>query len=82
MSRELEEAWTAVHDALPAGWTAYRPVHDDGAGCWTVVARDMRPRNKRHDSIVAEGQSEAHCLRGLAELLRVWTFERVEERAT
>jgi hypothetical protein len=82
MTTKLEEAWAAVHEALPAGWTVYRPVHDDGAGRWTVVARDMRPRNKRHDAIEAVRQSEAHCLRGLAELLRVWTFEHVQERST
>ncbi len=80
MGRELEAAWAAVHDALPAGWTVYRPVCDDGRGRWTVVARDMRARNKRHDAIEAVGQSEAHSLQGLAELLRVWRFERVEER--
>ena len=80
--RALEEAWDAVHQALPAGWTVYRPVHDGGAGRWTVVARDMRPPNKRHNTVIAEGQSEAHCLRGLAELLRVWRFERVDERTS
>ena len=75
---ERDAAWNAVHDALAACWTVYRPVHDDGRGRWTVVARDTRPRNRRHDSIIAEGQIEAHCLRGLVELLHVWRFERVD----
>ena len=67
----LEDAWAAVHDALPAGWTVGPltfHVEDDR---WHVLAADHRP-GRRPDYIESVGIDEAHCLRGLGDLLRVW----------
>ena len=44
---------------------------------WHVFAADHRLGRKRPDYIEAVGVTQAHRLRGLAELLRVWRVERV-----
>jgi hypothetical protein len=38
-------------------------------------AADYPPGRKRPDYIESVGMDEAHCLRALAELLRVWRVE-------
>ena len=77
---EPKDARNAVHDALPPGWRVNRPewhVEDDR---WHVFAADHRPGRKRPDYVEAVGMDEAHCLRGLAELLRGWQLQCGEER--
>ena len=67
----------AVQDALPAGWTVQHPswhIKDDD---WHVFAVDHPAGQKWRDYIEAVGMDQAHCMRGLAELLRVWRVERV-----
>jgi hypothetical protein len=70
---ELEAAWSAVHDALPAGWSAARPVrHDEERERpWHVVAVDYRTSSKRGDRVEATGRTDAEALRDLAELAPV-----------
>jgi hypothetical protein len=50
---DLEAAWSAVHDALPAGWSAVRPVrHDEERERpWHAVAVDYRTSSRRHDRV-------------------------------
>jgi hypothetical protein len=54
-------------------------VEDDR---WHVLAADHRPGRKRPDYIESVGMDEAHALRGLGELLRVWHVAPVEEPRT
>jgi hypothetical protein len=69
---ELEAAWVAVHDALPAGWTVHRPSRhiEDAERPWHVFAVDLRVRAKRREYVEATGWTEAEALADLAELLR------------
>jgi hypothetical protein len=36
---DREDAWGAVHEALPAGWTVGPPTYDPGVSAWSVTAR-------------------------------------------
>jgi hypothetical protein len=36
-----EDAWDAVHEALPAGWTVGPVVYDPGVPGWSVTARSL-----------------------------------------
>ena len=68
--------WEAVHDALSVGWRVNRAewhVEDDR---WHAFAADHRPGRKQPDYVEPVGMDEAHCLRGLSELLRVRRAER------
>lgn len=76
---QLEEAWAAVHAALPAGWRVIRPEYHIEDRQWHVFAADHRPGRKRPDYIESVGMDEAHALRELVELLRVWRVGTVEE---
>jgi hypothetical protein len=79
---ELEAAWSEVHDTLPAGWSAARPMRHDEEHerPWHVVAVDYRTSSRHHEHIEATGRTEAEALRDLAELLRVWRVEHAPER--
>jgi hypothetical protein len=79
--RELEAAWSEVHDATPTGWSVARPKrHDEERQRpWHVTAYDYRTAAKRHDVVEATDNTEAEALRDLAELLRGWSVERTEE---
>jgi hypothetical protein len=79
---DLEAAWSEVHDALPTGRSAVRPVrHDEERERpWHVVAVDYRTSSRHHEHVEATGRTEAEALRDLAELLREWRVERVLER--
>jgi hypothetical protein len=78
---ELEAAWDAVHEALPTGWSAARPIRFDEQRerPWRVVAYDWRTNSKRRVRVEATGRTEAEALRDLAELLRGWLVEHVPE---
>jgi len=58
---ELEAAWSAVHEALPAGWSVMRPSIHIGAQerPWHVYATDLRVRTKRRDYVLATGWRRA-----------------------
>ena len=58
---ELEEAWSAVHDATPGGWHVGRPTYYDGRRQWHQYAFDPseRPRvGLRSREWTAIGSSE------------------------
>jgi len=78
---ELQAVWTAVHDALPAGWTVQRPSrHDEERERPShVLAVDLRQRAKRREYVEATGWTEAEALRDLAGLLRAWHVEAVNQ---
>lgn len=45
-----EEAWDAVHEALPARWRVGPPSFDPGRHAWSVTARGPHPgRGKMPD---------------------------------
>lgn len=76
---DLEAAWSAVHEALPAGWSVMRPSRhpERQERPWHVYATDLRVRTKRRDYIQATGSTEAEALSDLAGLLRGWRVEQV-----
>jgi hypothetical protein len=76
----LEDAWAAVHEVLPAGWTVMPPSHriEEGTRPWHVVAVDLRSRALRKEYVEATGWTEAEALRDLAALLGGWHVEDVE----
>ena len=76
--RELGDAWAAVHDALPAGWRVNRPEYLEDLNRWHVVAADYRAGRKQPDYVIAEGMTQEHALRGLAELLCAWRVRPIE----
>ena len=75
MMSELEEAWAAVHAALPAGWTVMRPTlrREEPERPWHVYAADLRVRATRREYVEATGWTEAEALRDLALLLDHWS---------
>lgn len=75
---ELEAAWAAVHEALPEGWSVMHPSYHVEDRQWHVFAADHRRGRTLPDYIEATGENEAHALRGLAELLRVWRLRPIE----
>jgi hypothetical protein len=79
---EIEAAWSAVHDATPAGWVVPRQGrHDEEHGRpWHVAAVDYRTSSRHHEHVEATGRTEAEALRDLAELLRGWSVEDVKSR--
>jgi hypothetical protein len=64
MADELSDAWEAVHDVLPLGWTVVRPSRPDSEAQrrWHVYAADLRARSKRREYVEATGWTEAEAL--------------------
>lgn len=54
---DLEAAWSAVHEALPAGWSVMRPSKhvEEHERPWHVYATDLRVRTKRRDYVQGDG---------------------------
>jgi hypothetical protein len=77
---ERDDAWAAVHDTLPAGWSVGRPSRhlEEHERPWHVIAVDLRRRARRHQYVKGTGWTEAEALRDLAALLRGWHVEDVE----
>jgi hypothetical protein len=66
-----EDAWDAVHEALPAGWTVGRPTYDPGVPGWSVTARSIAySRHKPPQILTGTGPDEAAALRALDDRLR------------
>jgi hypothetical protein len=66
MTSELEEAWNALWDVLPPGWTVERPVyHLENGGDWVAYCRDTRYRKDKATPPYWEaiGPTEADSLR-------------------
>ena len=68
---DREDAWDAVHEALPAGWTVGPPTYDPGISAWSVTARSKVPgRGKPPVTVTGTGPDEAAALRALDDRLR------------
>ncbi len=79
---ELEYAWNAVWDVLPAGWTVSWPVHHLESGAyWVAYCRDSRYRKDKPTPpfFEAMGPTEADALRELARCIRELVEGRVPE---
>ena len=69
---DREDAWDAVHEALPAGWTIGRPAtYDPGVPGWSVTARSVAySRHRPPQTVTGTGDSETAALRALDDRLR------------
>ena len=68
---DREDAWNAVHEALPAGWTVGPPTFDPGVPGWSVTARTVAAnRLKRAQTVTGTGVDEVAALRNLDDRLR------------
>jgi hypothetical protein len=78
MADPREEAWDAVHEALPAPWNVGPPTYDPGIvgapgqlGAFSVTARAPHPgRGKQPLTVTRTGDTEEEALRDLDGLLR------------
>lgn len=73
---ELEDAWAAVHDALPSGWSVNEPSWHVEDSRWHVFVADHRRGRKRPDYVEGTRISKEAALRGLAGHLKVWQRRR------
>jgi hypothetical protein len=70
---DLEDAWAAVHRALPAGWTVGSPSYHDERREWLMYAFDPSERPKvgvRSREWTAVGWTEEGVVREMARCLR------------
>ena len=66
-----EDAWNAVHEALPARWRVGPPSFDPGRHAWSVTARGPHPgRGKVPVTVTGTGEDETAALRDLDDRLR------------
>lgn len=63
MPDEREEAWFAIHDALPAGWRIGRAQYDPGRHAWVVAAHaPTNGRGRIPESLEGLGADEIAAL--------------------
>jgi hypothetical protein len=68
---DREDAWHAVHEALPAGWTVGPPTDDPGVPGWSVAARTVAySRRKPPTTVTGAGETETAALHNLDDRLR------------
>ena len=68
---DREDAWDAVHEALPAGWAVGPPTFDPGIPGWSVTARSGHySRHRPPQTVTGNGDSEEAALRALDDRLR------------
>jgi hypothetical protein len=68
---DREEAWDAVHEALPARWHVGPVTFDPGRHAFSVTARGPHPgRGKIPQSVSGTGEDETAALRDLDDRLR------------
>ena len=82
MSTELEDAWSDLHDAKPAGWYVGRPSWDDRRKVWEQYAFDPRERAQvghRSREWTAVAATELEVIRELARCLHLIREGRVPE---
>ena len=82
MSTDLEDAWTDLHDAKPAGWYVGRPSYDERRRVWEQYAFD--PSERAHPGVrsrewTAVAPTELEVIRELARCLRLIREGRVPE---
>jgi len=72
LSEALEEdAWAAVHEALPARWQVGPVTYDPGRHAWSVTARSgARGRGNPPVTVSGAGEDEIAALRDLDDRLR------------
>ena len=64
---DIERAWDAVHDAVPAGWHVGPTGYDPGVSRWKVAARsDVHGRGKVPEYVIGEAVDEVGALVDLA----------------
>ena len=71
---DLEDAWSELHDATPAGWHVGRPSYHDERREWIQYAFDPseRPRvGLRSREWTAAATSEVGVVREMARCLRI-----------
>lgn len=68
---DREDAWAAVHEALPSRWHVGPPIYDRGRHAWSVTARGPHPgRGKAPVTVAGSGDNEVAALRDLDSRLR------------
>ena len=68
---DREDAWDAVHEALPAGWTVGPPTYAPGVTGWSVTARSVAySRRKPPRTVTGTGEDDTAALRALDGRLR------------
>jgi hypothetical protein len=68
---DREDAWDAVHEALPAGWRVGPPTYDPGVPGWSVSANSGDySRHRRPVTVTGTGVDETASLRALDDRLR------------
>ena len=68
---DREDAWGAVHEALPVGWTVGSPAFDPGVPGWSVTARTTDySGTRRPETVTGTGVYEIAALRALDDRLR------------
>ncbi len=71
VSDDLDNAWSAVHEALPTRWRVGPTGHDPGHSMWLVSAIGPHPgRGKVPQSVTGTGEDEVAALRDLDDQLR------------
>ena len=69
---DTDEAWDAVHEALPARWHVGLPsLSEPTLGRWSVTARGPHPgRGKTPQTVTGTGEDATAALRDLDDRLR------------
>jgi hypothetical protein len=68
---ELEAAWNAVHEAVPARWSVSSPSYDPGQHAWSASAIAPHPgRGKLPTVVTGAGADPTAALRDLDDRLR------------
>jgi hypothetical protein len=69
---DREEAWDAVHEALPASWRVGLPSYSVEHRTWSVTAVNDRTtgRGKLPQTVTGTGEDEVAALRDLDDRLR------------
>jgi hypothetical protein len=71
MTDDVEAAWDALYESLPAGWHIGRPSYDPARHAWSVTAwGPRRGRDKAPQSVSGIGEDEGAALRDLDDRLR------------
>jgi hypothetical protein len=82
MLTDIDDAWTELHDAKPAGWYVGRPPYDERRGVWDQYAFD--PAERAHAGVrrwewTAVAPTELEVIRELARCLRLIREGQVPE---
>jgi len=76
----LDDAWSELYDATPAGWFVGQPSYDEGRKVWEQYAFDPRDRARagvRSREWMTVAPTELEVIRELARCLRLIREGRV-----